>query len=208
MDILERVAAQIESIQLPLFAVTLTALPKADTPLLLMLHWHGFRPDDPLPGEPEGRLVPVPASALQLNDRWSALSAVEFAVLDAAWQLGAWNLERAEKGGCSSVCARPQEELECRQAFGEYPALDGASTIVEDAPDRADMMQLAADVGYVCWQFRPVSGGIWPGVDADDTLAPDGRRAPPCPVIPVPPTGRRAARTVYRLGRAKRLVVF
>jgi len=50
-------------------------------------------------------------------------------------------------------------------------------------------MRLGAAVGYVTWQFRPVSGGIWAEVADDATLSPDGTREPPCPVVPDAPAG-------------------
>lgn len=207
MSILDTVATQIRHMGLPLFAVSLSAIPCADTPLLLMLHWHGFRPAGPRraagpPREP----VPVPASALQLAERWHDLATVERAVLDAAWQLGAWNLERDEKRACNTIGASPREALECRQAFGDFPPLREAEALIEEAPDRRDLMHLAAERGYVCWQFRPVSGGVWAAHEGDDTLDGEGRRAPPCPVVPLACKGGKATRTVYRLGRVNRLI--
>jgi hypothetical protein len=54
--------------------------------------------------------------------------------------------------------------------------------------------------GYLMWQFRPVSGGIWAEVAEDATLAADGRRAPPCPFHPVEPKCEGTRRMVYRFG--------
>ena len=42
MEILERIEAQIAASPLPLFAVTVAAVPCLDTPVILTLHWHGF----------------------------------------------------------------------------------------------------------------------------------------------------------------------
>ena len=50
------------------------------------------------------------------------------------------------------------------------------------------------------WLFRPVSGGIWADCAEDATLAPSGRRAPPCPHQPIPPTCDGNRKTVYRFG--------
>ncbi len=43
MNIHDKLSSQIACVGLPLFAVSLTAVPYANTPALLMLHWHGFR---------------------------------------------------------------------------------------------------------------------------------------------------------------------
>ncbi|MBL8540137.1 MAG: diguanylate cyclase, partial [Betaproteobacteria bacterium] len=42
MEILERIETQIAASKLPLFAVTVAAVPCPDTPVILTLHWHGF----------------------------------------------------------------------------------------------------------------------------------------------------------------------
>jgi hypothetical protein len=61
--------------------------------------------------------------------------------------------------------------------------------------------------------FRPVKGGLWRALDErDDTLDADGRRRPPCPVAPRPIVPRprrtaRAARTVYRLGDVRGILL-
>lgn len=207
MNIFERVAAQIDSVGLPLFGVTLTALPRTDTPVLLMLHWHGFRPEERWDGSPPQRRDPVavPGSTLQINERWRTFSELEQAVLDTAWQLGAWSLERHEHRGCNTAGAAQREALECRQAFGELP--DWSDAFVEAAPDRLDLMHTAAKLGYLHWHFRPVSGGMWRSADGDDTLRPDGGRTLPCPVIPAPLRGGSHTHTRYRLGRIERVIV-
>jgi hypothetical protein len=205
MDVFRTVAAQIEAVRLPLFTVTLTAVPRGRTPLLLMLHWHGFRT------EPEGRpnrkaAEPVPSSALQINADWLDLAQLDGVMLDAAWQLGAWDLAREDRRGCNTAGASGREALECRQAFGDDPlGRLGETRMVTEAPDREDMMHLGAQVGYVRWTFRPVRGGIWQEGAEDDTLAADGSREPPCPVGAQPESGRRSGRTCYRLGRISRL---
>lgn len=207
MDILSNISTQIAALKLPLYAVTLTALPRPNTPLLLMLHWHGFRRDETAPPD-RPRHRPVPGSALQLNPPWQDFAEVEQALLDAAWQLGAWDVERHARRACSIVGASEREALECRQAFGENPfAPDDDSHLLVEAPDRADMLRFAHDRGYVRWQFRPVRGGLWRDVAEDDTLGPDGGREPPCPVaLETPPRGPGAP-FVYRLGRVSRIVV-
>lgn len=209
MEILPSIAAQIDAVRLPLYAVTLTALPRPDTPLLLMLHWHGFRPDErAAPDNPLARRRPVPGSALQLNPTWRSVEELDRAMLEAAWQLGAWDMERHARRGCAQVGAPEREALECRQAFGENPLAPGdESHLLVEAPDRTEMMHFAAAKGYVRWMFRPVRGGLWREIAEDDTLSPDGGREPPCPVTARAPTGTRSAPHVYRLGRVNRIIL-
>ncbi len=204
MDVFDRIAGQIDAVQLPLFAVTLTAIPRVNTPVLLMLHWHGFRRDVAADAR-RASLAPVPGSALQINERWTALEALDEAMLDAAWRLGAWQLEREERRACATAGASERESLECRQAFGD--TLGGDEALVAEAPDRPDLLSLAAEVGYVRWQFRPVQSGVWQQVAEDDTLAPDGGREPPCPVPPRAAVGTRVSCTRYRLGTLRRVIV-
>jgi len=208
MEILHSITAQMTAMGLPLYAVTLTAVPWPDTPLLLMLHWHGFRHDEHAAALGRATLRPVPGSALQLNVAWQRLEEIDLAVLDAAWQLGAWDMERVQRRASSSVGASAREALECRQAFGDNPfAPEDDSHLLAEAPDRADLMRLGAKRGYVRWQFRPVRGGLWRDTAEDDTLTAEGGRLPPCPIRPeLAPEGRNR-RTVYRLGRVARIVV-
>lgn len=207
MELFDTLSAQIRHMRLPLFAVSLSAVPLPDTPLLLMLHWHGFRKS----ALDRARTAPcmlrqVPASALQLTRRWEALSRVEEEILDAAWQLGAWSLLRDERRGCNTMGAAAGEELACRQAFGDLPPIDGQESIVAEAPDAPELMRLAARRGYVCWQFRPVHGGLWRELAEDDTLGEAGLRQPPCPLAPRVCRGGKAARTEYRFGRVERVI--
>lgn len=207
MDIFNTIAGQMGAVRLPLFAVTLTALPRPDTPVLLMLHWHGFRRNEADAARPNGRLSAVPGSALQLNEHWRQLDTLDEAMLDAAWRLGAWELDREEKRGCNTVGASGREALECRQAFGDNLLTGNDQHLVADAPDRPEILALGAEVGYVRWQFRPVQGGVWKITAKDDTLNPDGAREPPCPVAAEAPVGTRVSRTRYRLGRSRRIVI-
>jgi hypothetical protein len=204
MNVYDRVSGQLEAVRLPLFAVTLTAVPRANTPVLLMLHWHGFRPAE-RPAAERRRLAAVPGSALQINERWDGLRALDEAMLDAAWRLGAWELDREERRACDTAGASEREALECRQAFGETAGGDAA--LVADAPDREALLALAAAVGYVRWLFRPVFGGLWRETAEDDTLAAEGGRSSPCPVPAQSPAGPRAASTRYRLGAVHRLIL-
>jgi len=206
MQILDKITDQISSVGLPLYAVTLTAIPRYDTPLLLMLHWHGFRREliVNIPGM-NAELHPVPGSALQLNERWQDIGSVETAMLEAAWQLGAWNVERDERRGCNYIGASDLEALECMQAFGEHPQSEELHLLAE-TPDREDLMHMGARVGYIRWQFRPVRGGIWQSIAEDDTLNADGSRSPPCPISPQPPRGGKASHTTYRMGFVNRII--
>ena len=102
MEILERIEDQISATGLPLFGITLAAVPCPDTPVILTLHWHAFIKEKLAEAE-EAETVsftPVPSSALQLNDRWQDLVAVDRAAMEAAWELGAWDVARAERPGC------------------------------------------------------------------------------------------------------------
>lgn len=218
MNLFYTLIDQMQMMKLPLYAVTLTAVPRADTPLLLMLHWHGFR-KQATPALPQLKPImqPVPGSALQINTRWQQPEVVEEAVLDAAWQLGAWDVQREEHRGCNTVGASEQEALACKQAFGCYDGL-GADTVlpeallISDAPDQEAMLDLGARIGYVRWQFRPVNGGLWDTTAEDDTLLENGRRIPPCPIRPLALKGWTTktgptSKTAYRLGQINRIIL-
>jgi hypothetical protein len=203
MHLVERIEEQISAVGLPLVGITVAAVPCPDTPVILTLHWHGFikeRDSEPVRAEAVS-YTPVPSSALQLNDRWGDLLAVDRAAMEAAWELGAWDIARAERRGCLRAGAHSHEAFECLQAFGSFPfGVNGGQMVVAEAPDASELVQLAAERGYLMWLFRPVSGGIWAEVADDATLDLDGRRPPPCPHRPVPPKGVGSRRTVYRFG--------
>ncbi|KWF13378.1 hypothetical protein [Burkholderia pseudomultivorans] len=209
MDLFDRLQEQVESVRLPLFAVTVTAAARVNTPLFAMFHWHGFRRATPLvlPGV-EIPPRPVPGSVVQLDTPWHSFEAVDAMLLDAAWQSGAWDVERVERRGCNVIGASAAEALACRQAFGDYGDDVARDPLLpDDRTDRDGLMQLAARSGYVRWLFRPVKGGLWRTLDEpDDTLDADGGRRPPCPVLPQPrrPNGR--GRTIYRLGAVHRIL--
>jgi len=203
MHLLERIEDQIAATSLPLFGITLAAVPCPDTPVILTLHWHGFIKEK-LAEEERAEAVsytPVPSSALQLNDRWRDLVAVDRAAMEAAWELGAWDVARAERPGCVRPGASSAEALECLQAFGSFPfGINGTPVVVADAPDADELLQLAASRGYLMWMFRPVRGGIWADYADDATLTTAGRRPPPCPHRPIPPRCDGNRKTVYRFG--------
>ncbi len=203
MHILDCIEEQLSATGLPLVGITLAAVPCPDTPVILTLHWHGFIKEK-LAEIEQAKTVsytPIPSSALQLNERWHNLLAVDEAAMAAAWELGAWDVARAERPGCLRPGAASTEALECLQAFGSFPfGINGNQVVVSDAPDADDLVQLAAERGYLMWIFRPVRGGIWAQYADDATLDEEGRRAPPCPHRPIPPSCEGKRKTVYRFG--------
>lgn len=208
MHIFDAVSAQISAMGLPLYAVSATRASAPDTPLLLFLHWHGFRRATPLqlPGVPLPPR-PVPSSALRFDGPWDSATAAEEAVLDAAWRLGAWQLERLQRRACNVIGAPASEAFACRLAFGDNPADYPEPPVLEDGlPLRQEQMALAARKGYQQWLFQPVKGGLWAGIGpADHSLSEDGGRWSDCPVRPSPPT--LGQRVVYQLGRHNQLLL-
>ncbi len=210
MDLFDRLEEQVARVRLPLFAVTVTAAAQVNSPLLAILHWHGFRRATPLvlPGV-DIPPRPIAGSVIQLNTPWHRFETVDAMLLDAAWQYGAWEVERVEQRGCNVIGASAAEALACRQAFGDYDEdITFRAPLPGDPTDRRELMQLAASKGYVRWLFRPIKDGLWRTLDEpDDTLEADGGRQPPCPVRTQPrrPDGR--GRTLYRLGTVHRLLL-
>ena len=85
--------------------------------------------------------------------------------------------------------------------------MGGRDLVISEAPDADELHKLAASVGYLTWQFRPVCGGIWADVADDVTLNPDGSRAPTCPLLPQPPRNERANKTIYRFGQCESITL-
>lgn len=135
MDLLERRQAQIDSVRLPLFAVTVTAAAHVNTPLIAILHWHGFRRMTPLmlPGV-EIPPWPVPVSAVPLHAPWHNFESVDAILLDAAWQSGAWDVERTERRGCNVNGASAAEALACRLSAAEKAISLKAENVSPYAP--------------------------------------------------------------------------
>jgi hypothetical protein len=211
MHLLDRIETQLIANRLPLVGITVAAVPYANTPVVLTLHWHGFV-ETRLADVTDANVVayqPVPSSALQINDRWDRLDELENEVLDVAWQLGAWDLTRTEAVAFVRPGAGEQESLECMTAFGALPiAIDGQAPFVAEVPDAHDLIEAASRSGYVNWLFRPVRGGVWNDVADDDTLEEGGYRNPACPYLAAPtrmPHVQRSRRTVYRFGRGRGL---
>lgn len=203
LNILERIKGQMRAIDLPLYAITLTAVPRPDTPVLLMLHWHAFRRDfvyQDTAATPVS-FRPVPSTALQINERWTSLSTIDFAAMEAGWELGAWDVSRHQRPACLRPGADSSEALECMQAFGAYPEWMAAhDLVIADAPDMEDLFELGANAGYLVWKFAPVLGGVWAELADDETLKADGSRDPTCPLLPEPAAAVES-RTTYRFGR-------
>ena len=211
MHLLDSIEAQLISNRLPLVAVTLAAVPYANTPVVLTLHWHGFV-ETRLADVTDANVVAyqaVPSSALQINERWDRFDELENEVLDVAWELGSWDLARTEALPFVRPGAAEQESLECMSAFGSAPlAIDGQSPVVAEVPDAEDLIETAARTGYLQWLFRPVRGGVWAEVADDMTLEEGGYRNPPCPYVAAPTRARRTLRSrriVYQFGRSLRL---
>src|SRR6476620_10680014 len=79
MELLERIEEQIEVTQLPLFAITVAAVPCPDTPVILTLHWHAFVRER-LADVETAQVVSfksVPSSALQVNAPWDDLTTID-----------------------------------------------------------------------------------------------------------------------------------
>ena len=144
MHLVERIEDQISATRLPLVAITIAAVDCPDTPLILTLHWHGFIKERIAKRErvEAASYIPVPSSALQLNDRWQNLLAVDRAAMEAAWELGAWDIARAERRSCRRPGASASEAVECLQAFGSFPfGLEGHQMVVAEAPDAGELIQ-------------------------------------------------------------------
>jgi hypothetical protein len=211
MDLLDRIETQLISNRLPLVAVSVAAVPYANTPVVLTLHWHGFV-EMRLADVTDANVVayqPVPSSALQVNDRWDRLDDLENELLDVAWQLGSWDCARTEALPFIRPGASEQESFECMGAFGTPPVLlDGQPPVVAEVPDAEDLIEAAARTGYLQWVFRPVRGGLWGDFTNDETLEAGGYRNPSCPYIAAPTRlgeTREPRRIVYQFGRCSRL---
>ena len=211
MHLLDQIETQLVSNRLPLVAVTVAAVPYANTPVVLTLHWHGFV-ENRLADIAEAEVVSyqaVPSSALQLNERWDRLDQLENEVLDVAWELGSWDLARTEALPFVRPGAPEQESFECMSAFGSVPvAIDGQAPVVAEVPDAGELIAAASRAGYLQWIFRPVRGGVWADVAEDATLQEGGYRNPPCPYLALPTRSsrtRRSRKVVYQFGRATRL---
>jgi hypothetical protein len=210
MNLLDLIETQMISNRLPLSAVSLAAVPHVDTPIVMNLHWHGFVEVPLVGGCNPVVFQPVPSSALQINERWRRFDEIENELLETAWELGAWDVERMEAKPFRRPGADAHEGMACAQAFGVAAGdVDNDAPVVSDAPDAADLIDAAGQQGYIHWLFRPVRGGLWSSAD-DVTLESGGYRNPACPLLarPVtPPTQlKRSRKTVFPLGKSARLI--
>ena len=147
MHLLDRIETQLMSNRLPLVAISVAAVPYANTPVVLTLHWHGFV-ETRLSEVTDANVIAyqaVPSSALQVNERWDRFEQLENSVLDVAWELGSWDLARTEALPFVRPGAPQQESVECMSAFGSIPmAIDGQPPVIAEVPDAEDLIETAS----------------------------------------------------------------
>ena len=150
MEFLDAIETQMISNRLPLMGISIAALPCADTPMVLSLHWHGFiEHEEETERGPQFRYNAVPSSCLQVNRRWRELGDLEHAVMNIAWELGAWDLTRFEMRPCMRPGAPTQEAIECHMAFGQpHPYFDVELAPVSEVEDAEDLLATAGRRGY------------------------------------------------------------
>ena len=200
-SILEVIEDQLVANRLPLAGVTLAALPFPNTPAVLSLHWHGFVEIPATPPHEFPLYQSVPSSALQLTLRWDEFEALETDVLEASWELGAWDLRRTGPVPCE---ASAQRYAECLTSFGvSRQEINGDQVFVADVPDGPDLVDAATRSGYVRWQFRPTWCGLWKELADDVTLHAGGYRNPRCPVGARSLESSGASTVVFQLGKSQ-----
>ena len=190
MQLLDCIETQLIANRLPLVGVSVAAVPYANTPFVLTLHWHGFV-ETRLADVTDANVVAyqaVPSSALQVNDRWDRFEELENAVLDVAWELGSWDLARREalpfirpgleRAGIAGVHGRLRQPAHRHR--GPVAHRGRSARTARSSSTRP------ARSGYVQWMFRPVRGGVWAEVAEDVTLEQGGYRNPPCPILAAP----------------------
>ncbi len=211
MNVLDLIEHQRIVNQKPMVAVTLAAVPHANTPVILALHWHGFVEVPLIAGGQTVLFEPIQSSILQVNAPWNRCEDLDNALLEAAWEMGAWNVERIQAAPHGRPGANQAETTAARNAFGLADGFaDGfaghRSPYMAEAPDADDLVDAAARSGYVHWLFRPVMGGVWPATLDDVTLESGGYRNPSCPQVSKPIIDARDRRTalreVYPLGKS------
>ena len=210
MQILDLIETQLVSNRLPLVAVTLAAVPHANTPCVLTLHWHGFVEVKLAESENANAIAfqSVPSSALQVNERWDQFEDLELELMEVAWELGAWDLARRDALAFQRPGAENSEALDCMCAFGASPvSIDGNSAFIAEVPDCEDLLDCASRAGYYQWTFRPVRGGLWAEVAHDATLEPGGYRNPACPLLSSPPKHGKSRKVTYQFGRSQDLLM-
>ena len=203
-SILDVIEDQLVANRLPLTGVTIAALPFPNTPAVVSLHWHAFV-ENAAPSDRAALLYQsVPSSALQINIRWDQFEALEADVLEASWELGAWDLRRIEAPGCERARSPARAYTEMQTSFGVSPqAIDGERVFVADVPDAEELVGAAARAGYVHWEFRPTWCGLWKDLAADATLEKGGYRNPRCPLGARPYESGEPCTIVFQLGRSQ-----
>lgn len=210
MQFIDLIETQLVSNRLPLVAVSVAAVPHANTPVVLTLHWHGFVEVRLAENDAANAVAyqPVPSSALQVNERWDRFDELDNALLEAAWELGAWDLSRRDARAFQRPGADVGEALDCLNAFGSLPTpIEGHAPYVAEVPDCDDLLDCAARAGYHQWTFRPMHGGLWADTADDLTLEPGGYRNPPCPVLSAPPRRVGNSKVVYQFGRSSTVLM-
>ena len=208
MDLFNRIQSHTDAMHVPLYAITVGAVAKSNTPLILTLHWHGFLRETAL----KAPHIPLPrrsiaSSAMQINTPWHLVEELEQVILEAAWRMGAWDLERTNNRPWWRLNSPLHETVNCERTFAHFPET-GESTCLIDAPDQQQLLNWAALKGYIRWLFRPRCAGIWQTIPNDDeTLEKDGSRSGTCPISPKPYDRHRPGRIIYRLGKGSRLFV-
>jgi hypothetical protein len=203
-SILEVIEDQLVANRLPLTGVTIAALPFPNTPAVVSLHWHAFVENAGTLDHAALLYQSVPSSALQINIRWDQFEDLEADVLEASWELGAWDLRRIEAPGCGRSRSPARAYTEMQTTFGVSPqAIDGERVFVADVPDGEGLMEAAARAGYVHWEFRPTWCGLWKDLAADVTLEKGGYRNPLCPLAARAYEPGDARTIVFQMGAAK-----
>jgi hypothetical protein len=203
-SILEVIEDQLVANRLPLTGVTIAALPFPNTPAVVSLHWHAFVENAAPPDRAALLYQSVPSSALQINIRWDQFEDLEVDVLEASWELGAWDLRRIEAPGCERSRSPARAYTEMQTSFGVSPqAIDGERVFVADVPDADELVGAAARAGYVHWEFRPTWCGLWKDLAADVTLEKGGYRNPLCPLAARAYEPGDARTIVFQLGAAE-----
>ena len=167
MKLLDPIESQLVANRLPLVGVTVAAVPYANTPVVLTLHWHGFV-ETKLADVTDANVVayqPVPSSALQVNDRWDRHEDLEHAILEVAWELGAWDLARQEARPFIRPGGTARESFECMNAFGQPPVLiEGQPPVVAEVPDGDELIETISCLAHALVVRRRVSVNAQHGI--------------------------------------------
>ena len=156
MHLVERIEDQISATGLPLVGITLAAVPCPDTPVILhaALAWL-HQGEARRAGVRRGSVLRAGAELRAAVERPLARSSRGglSAAMEAAWELGAWDIARAERRSCMRPGAPSTEALECLQAFGSFPfGVNGSQMVVAEAPRRRR-------AGAACRRARSTSCG-------------------------------------------------